>query len=114
MKFKFRIVENIEEGYDDIVKYLATGGKTKLKKRKRGYFSFNPCAGHPQYNADWFNHVMGSDGGEFGKVNGSTQGTLTPGQSTGESGTSGESTGVATGGGDAGAASGGAAGGAGA
>jgi hypothetical protein len=115
MKFKFRVVENLNEGYEDIVKYLATGGKTKLKKRKRGYFSFNPCAGNPQYNADWFNHVMGSDGGKFGAVNGSTQGTLTPGAgntSGGEASSGGDTAGSAAGaGGDAGS---GAAGGAGA
>ena len=39
MKFKFRVVENLNECYEDIVKYLATGGKTKLKKRKRYLYS---------------------------------------------------------------------------
>jgi hypothetical protein len=108
MKFKFRVVESLNEGYEDIVKYLATGGKTKLKKRKRGYFSFNPCAGNPAYNADWFNHVMGTDGGKFGAVNGSTQGTLTPGvgnTSGGEAPSGGDTAGSAAGaGGDAGGA----------
>ena len=61
----------LDESYQDLIKYLATGGKTKLKKRKNRLPAFTTFGGDPKYNADFFNHVMGSDGGSFGSVNGS-------------------------------------------
>lgn len=65
--------DQLDEGYEDLISYMATGNKKKLSKKRKNQkkaLSFFGNAGNPKYNADFFNHVMGSDGGEFGSVNG--------------------------------------------